>query len=205
MKIITTEILPPEASMSGKNSCYLNCRTQGRRPSYGVCLFTLRAIENDTIKGFEDCVSAYNNGSCDALEFRKQEQEAGRALFYAPREYKEPVARPMATVKPPKSSPFSRTHSTIVSSPVEKPAQEKPAPKSESESIIKAPSFADAVELAAKESASASASKRSESTKRTVKQSTSSSDTSKPKPVITAGMSLLDIARAMKKAKGEAA
>lgn len=200
MNIVTTEILPPETSMSGKNSCYLNCRTQGRRPSYGVCLFTLRAIEKDTIKGFEDCVSAYNNGSCDALEFRKQEQKAGRALFYKPREYKEPVARPMAAVKPPKSSPFARTHSTFVQSPAEKPAV-----TSKPESIISAPTFADAVELAVKESATTSASKRSESTKRTVKQSTSSSDTNKPKPVITAGMSLLDIARAMKKAKETAA
>lgn len=193
MNIVTVEILPPEASMSGKNSCYLNCKSQGRRPSYGVCLFTLRAIDNNTIKGFDDCVSAYRNGACDAAAFRKQEQEAGRALFYQPREYKEPVARPMAAEKASRPSPFSertigkKVESIRETEPVVQKSKSRAKAKSP-EPTFKAPNFSDAVDLAVKENKA--------------KPEPKASAASEPvKSVIVPGMTLLQIARAMAAAK----
>ena len=179
--------------MSGKNSCYLNCKSQGRRPSYGVCLFTLRAIDNNTIKGFDDCVNAYKNGSCDAAVYRKQEQEAGRALYYLPREYKEPIARPMAAAKASKPSPFSqrtigkKIESTRTIEPVAPSPKSKPKAKI-AEPTFKAPNFSDAVDLAVRENKEKPAEKKP-------------LNAEPAKSVIVPGMTLLQIARAMAAAK----
>lgn len=85
MEIVTTEILPPEASMAGKNTVYCGCTHLNKRSNYGVCLFTLKAFEEGKLQQDSDCFQTIKCGSCEAKKFRQQERDAGRALFFKPR------------------------------------------------------------------------------------------------------------------------
>lgn len=86
MQIVTTETLPPEASMAGNNTVYCHCQTLNKRSNYGVCLFTLKAYEEARLQPDSDCHSTIASGNCDARRFRQQERDAGKALFYKKRE-----------------------------------------------------------------------------------------------------------------------
>ena len=86
MEVVTTEILPPEASRSGTNTCYCHCQALNKRSNYGVCLFTLEAFEQGRLREDSDCYSVASRGDCAARRYRQQERDAGRALFYKKRE-----------------------------------------------------------------------------------------------------------------------
>jgi hypothetical protein len=85
MEPITIENLPVETSKSGKNSFYHACPLLNRRASYAVCLHTIDAAEDDRLPETCECSPHIGRGHCDALKMRKQEEEAGRALFFQER------------------------------------------------------------------------------------------------------------------------
>ena len=85
MEIVTTETLPPEASMAGTNTCYCHCQALNKRSNYGVCLFTLKAFEESRLREDSDCHAVISSGSCEARRYRQQERDAGRALFFKQR------------------------------------------------------------------------------------------------------------------------
>lgn len=85
MEIVTTETLPPEASMAGTNTCYCHCQALNKRSNYGVCLFTLKAFEESKLREDSDCHAVINSGNCEARRYRQQERDAGRALFFKQR------------------------------------------------------------------------------------------------------------------------
>lgn len=85
MEPITIEVLPADVSKSGKNSFYHSCPLLNRRASYAVCLHTIDAAEDGRLPETCECNPHIGRGLCDALAMRKQEQEAGRALFFQER------------------------------------------------------------------------------------------------------------------------
>lgn len=87
MEIVTTETLPVTASMSGNNTIYHYCEQLERRSSYGLCLYTLKAYEEGKLPLDNSCHTCIMSGQCPALALRQQERDAGRALFFKPREY----------------------------------------------------------------------------------------------------------------------
>lgn len=160
MEIVTTEILPPESSMAGTNTCYCHCQALNKRSNYGVCLFTLKAYEEGKLREDSDCYSVINCGNCEARRYRQQERDAGRALFFKKREI------PVAVVSDKKETQFDRNSdsykrgwaragSTSVSTPVRSAANPtvtapKPIKKSDEGFSIKG-SLADAVNAAMKQ------------------------------------------------------
>lgn len=105
MEIVTEEVLPVEASMSGGNTCYLHCPSLNRRSNYGVCLYTIRAHNEGRLSEASDCNSLVGRGLCEALSYQKKEQEAGRALYFKAREIKtvtiEEGEKPAAVITSP--------------------------------------------------------------------------------------------------------
>lgn len=89
------DILPIEASMSGRNSVYQFCDARQQQVSYAVCLHTIRKIQDDSIPRdqFIECQRAYCHNNCPSAKMRAQEVAAGQALFFIPRrrEITDPV------------------------------------------------------------------------------------------------------------------
>lgn len=79
---MTNTTLPPEASRAGRNRYYHQCEPVGSSRHYGVCLFTLEAFERGQKLNETPCVEAMRNGTCPALAMRKQERDAGQALYF---------------------------------------------------------------------------------------------------------------------------
>lgn len=185
MKIVTTETLPPEKSMSGINSVYLHCTNANKRRSYGVCLFTIRASEMGKLNETNECKGCIENGTCDALKYRQEERDAGRALYYLPRtDYGLVEARPLAPQKPIKSSLWPKK----VTKP-NNPVEVKASPvKTES---VKQKQTSKLFGTATSE--------LSEAVNEAVKQDAGKTTKSAK---IKSGMSLLDRAKAMRAARG---
>lgn len=164
MEPITKDTLPPSASMSGKNTVYIHCDHIGRRSSYGVCLFTIKAFEEGRLSDLSECASCIQNG-CSAMKMRSQELEAGRALFF-----KERTAAPVIPAddsKParvingptqPHNPNYMRGWDAVGGeSPTKskRPAKTPPKPaQTASEKMfgVKAPTLQEAVNVAARES-----------------------------------------------------
>lgn len=162
MDIVTTEILPPEASMAGKNTCYCYCPQLNRRSNYGVCLFTLKAFEEERLPADSECHAAISCGGCEAKKYRQQERDAGRALFYKERQIVTLTERPSGsttTTYDPNSASFKRgwerAGSVFNPKPVEKKPVVKPAPiKSKPKTIEIKTDMSEAISIAVKEEVS---------------------------------------------------
>lgn len=81
------DILPIDASMSGRNSVYQFCGARQQQASYAVCLHTIEKIKAGTLSRdlLTECQRAYVGGYCPAKKMREQEEAAGHALFFIPR------------------------------------------------------------------------------------------------------------------------
>lgn len=76
---------PLEMSLGGRNTVYHPCEVYQGRPSYASCLTVINKIRagNELIKTLRpECVTAVENGTCKAMGMRKEEELAGRALFF---------------------------------------------------------------------------------------------------------------------------
>lgn len=161
MEIVTTETLPPEASMAGNNTCYCHCQALNKRNNYGVCLFTLKAFEEARLQSESDCYQTISSGNCEARRYRQQERDAGKALFYKKREIPVAVSMESAQAKTfdRNSDSFQRGWhragpSKTVVTPI-KPAVTSKVIKSKKESFAIKGSLADAVNEAIKQEVSA--------------------------------------------------
>lgn len=168
MEPVTTDILPVDASRSGKNTVYHHCGQLERRASYAVCLFTLERFEKGKLRADSDCFQPLEKGLCSALALRAQEVEAGRALFFKERlipvvVQEDQPAREITGPTKPESESYMRGWNAAgrlfggsKPSPSHKPAVKtapKPAVKTASERLfgVKESSLADAVSSAAHE------------------------------------------------------
>jgi hypothetical protein len=79
---------PIERSMSGDNSLYHFCETFNARSNYAVCLHTIlaaRRCDPDQEALRPMCYDAIKARQCPAIEMRREEIEAKRALYYLSR------------------------------------------------------------------------------------------------------------------------
>jgi glutaredoxin 2 len=81
------EDIPVVDSMRGDNTHYIGCDVRGARQNYAVCLHRNKAFEEDRLdsKSCVDCQRAIVGKYCPALALRKEEEAAGKALYYVPR------------------------------------------------------------------------------------------------------------------------
>lgn len=156
MEIVTTEMLPPEASMAGTNTVYCHCQALNKRNNYGVCLFTLKAFEEAKLSGDSDCYQTINSGSCEARRLRQQERDAGRALFFKKREIQVTVVTEQREIRVDRDSESykrglsravatKRSHTPAPTQPIAKTVL--PKPKNDDGFSIKG-SLSDAVNAA---------------------------------------------------------
>jgi hypothetical protein len=78
---------PPQQSGAGTNTYTIMCSVVGWRPGYCVCLAKIGAYERDHhLKSYPDCERGIRNKDCPALELRREEVTAGKALYYVDRQ-----------------------------------------------------------------------------------------------------------------------
>lgn len=80
------EIYPPSASAGKNNAYYFHCDSVGHHPAYASCLHKIeqrKAGRLETI--FAVCSAEIGQRRCPAIDMRKQEQEAGKAIFFVDR------------------------------------------------------------------------------------------------------------------------
>ncbi|MBE0438019.1 MAG: hypothetical protein IBX56_19750 [Methylomicrobium sp.] len=79
------EKYPLELSLKGSNTIYVGCEFRSCRQNYAICLNIIKAVKEKRRKPEEECCSEIKRGICPALKMRKEEVEAGYALYYKPR------------------------------------------------------------------------------------------------------------------------
>ena len=102
---------PPAQSMGGINAYNFGCKPLGFSPGYCVCLNKIMAYERDgDLKTYPDCEKAIRNNDCPALAMRKEEQVAGKALYFLDRnilreEMDKHFKNTMPELRPAKAAP----------------------------------------------------------------------------------------------------
>jgi hypothetical protein len=83
---------PASASAGGDNAYYLKtCATLERPAAYAACLSRLSEIDaGSSNERTAECAKSLREGRCVAAGMREQEQLAGAALFYFPRNPSKP-------------------------------------------------------------------------------------------------------------------
>lgn len=82
------EVYPIEMSGHGTNTHYIHCVSVGWAQNYAVCQHIIKNVEANTIgKNMPECQRAICGGSCPAKKMMAEEQEAGHALYFKPRQY----------------------------------------------------------------------------------------------------------------------
>lgn len=121
--------LPPEYSMGGINAFSHGCKTVGFTPGYAVCLHKLAAFERDDGKlgSYPECEKAIRNRDCPAIAMRKEEQVAGKALYFIDRAILREEMDKHFKSQIPERTP-AKTASKFVAAKTTAPA---PAPKSD--------------------------------------------------------------------------
>jgi hypothetical protein len=138
---VTTKVMPPDESMAGTNGYNHECEAYGGFPNYGVCLFTLEAIEEKRLEPNHPCALAVQTDRCPAIAMRKRERDENRALYYIDRREREreiQEARKAEKVEPVvnvdyESESYKRGYAALDP----KPQREK-APRAESRSTMRA-------------------------------------------------------------------
>lgn len=78
---------PPEHSAAGVNTFTVKgCKVVGHTPGYCVCLNKIKAFERDRVlTSYPECERAISGKVCPALDMRREEQAAGKALYFIDR------------------------------------------------------------------------------------------------------------------------
>lgn len=100
IKFVDPDSHPIEASESGQNAHYCDhCNHAGHKPSYAACLHKIKLRKSGRLNTiWSDCSAAIGRKDCQALAMRKQEIDAGKALFFIDRAKLLEVARLNASV-----------------------------------------------------------------------------------------------------------
>lgn len=78
---------PIERSRGGDNTYILPCDVYGGRRHYAVCLRIIERHEEGNAQMWEpDCNTAIACRECPAVDLRKKEEKAGKALFFVERQ-----------------------------------------------------------------------------------------------------------------------
>jgi len=84
---MTEKTYPVTASEGGDNTAFVRCRIYNASRHYAVCLRIINRKESGDALNWEvDCNRAIACGECPAVPMRDEELQAGRALYYTPRD-----------------------------------------------------------------------------------------------------------------------
>jgi hypothetical protein len=189
-------VYPPKMSEGGINAYYLDdCAVVGHRPNYAVCLNKANALKRDGTLHGSECETAIRCKTCKALALRKEELEAGRAIYFVHRDKLQEFNEGRdAKVRPVVSERSKRRAPNI--------AKSAPAPKKEEHFLdVKAGDYADALNASLQANAVSSELERSSQKpveEKPVASITVSAQQSKPEVEnvpVKAGMSMVEIAR----------
>lgn len=139
-----SQIEPASASADGKRNSYvLNCTPTGQSMNYAACIFRQSTLSTPGAKFPADwlpCDTARKCGGCVAVEMRKEEEIAGKAIYFKDRSLVQKMTdAARAWFTPPVELPKKTTR-----------------PSSILDSIANVGSLADALTAAAKDSGSPS-------------------------------------------------
>ena len=153
-------IEPISASADGKRNGYsLFCDTKGQRMSYAACLWRQGVLDNPATKTPEDwqsCRTAACAGKCNAKEMRKEEEIAGKSIYFVCRNACRKLAdvakdwgivfRPSKSAEPRQSTLTSFEAKPVVLAPVV-----RKDPASALDALSSVDTYSDAITAAAKE------------------------------------------------------
>ena len=123
---------PPKQSAGGTNTYTVKgCAVVGHTPGYCVCLNKIMAFERDgALTSYSECEKAISNRTCRALDMRKEEQVAGKALYYIDRallreEMDKAFADSTPRFTPSKAAPIVRPEriAPVAPKPIVKPVE----------------------------------------------------------------------------------
>lgn len=141
-----SELKPIEASAGANNGKYIYCDKFNERKKYFVCLHIMAAKERGDIKPHspsERCANAIDCGQCTAVGLRKEEIDAGHAIYWEPDPYtsKQAVERPRAERPIRPSFGFSKrpisSYGSNSKSPVTEPTESRTSSASKPKPIQK--------------------------------------------------------------------
>jgi hypothetical protein len=143
---------PPEQSAAGINTFTVKgCKVVGHTPGYCVCLNKIKAYERDkALTSYPECERAISSKVCPALDMRREEQAAGKALYFIDRtllreEMDKTFAASSASFRPSKAVPVTPSKPT--------PAAPKPKADTSPMSAPEEDGYAAAINAAIKEAA----------------------------------------------------
>lgn len=192
-----SEIYPAEASEQGCNAFYLdNCEHVGHRPAYAACLKKVVERKDGRLATqYSECSAAIGRKECHAAKMRKEELAEGRAIYFINRNKLRSFQQYQTEMEQQRwASMVTNTPAKVDMSkvrpkggPISRPA---PAPAAPTHFLdVSTGSYADAINAAMKPAEPAA--KPAE-------------QTSAPVVPVTAGMSLLEMARLQMAAKASA-
>jgi hypothetical protein len=198
-------VYPPKMSEGGINAYYLDdCAVVGHRPNYAVCLNKANALKRDGTLHGSECETAIRCKTCKALALRKEELEAGRAIYFVHRDKLQEFNEGRDAKVRPVVSERSKQHASNIAKPAPKKEEHlaKSTPKKEEHFLdVKTGDYADA--LNASLQANAAPNELERSSQKPVEEKPVASITAsaqQPKPEVEnvsvkAGMSMVEIAR----------
>lgn len=82
----TLPIFGAEHSATGNNAYYLaGCRHVCHRPAYASCLSKIAERKKGRLEGDADCSAAIGRKDCPALAMKREEELAGKAIYFVNR------------------------------------------------------------------------------------------------------------------------
>jgi hypothetical protein len=200
-------VYPPKMSEGGINAYYLDdCAVVGHRPNYAVCLNKANALKRDGTLHGSECEMAIRHKTCKALALRKEELEAGRAIYFVHRDKLQEFNEGRDAKVRPVVSERSKQHAPNIAKSAPAPKKEerfaKSAPKKEEHFLdVKAGDYADALNASLQANAVSNeleCSSQKPVEERSVASITASAQQPKPEVEnvsVKAGMSMVEIAR----------
>ncbi len=151
-------IEPITASADGKRNSYtLSCAPTGQGMNYAACLWRQGVLATPNVKTPADwaaCDQARRSGTCTALEMRREEELAGKAIYFQDRNMVQRItAAAVRWILPTfRDKPADRARTPMPSGIEKRPESVKPrgAGMSMLDAMGSMGSLADAVTVAAK-------------------------------------------------------
>lgn len=84
--LVDDEIYPVEATLWGTNAYLFPCDVRGGTQANCICANKVKAFDEKRLGGIiEECVGALRSGTCKAKEMRREEEIAGKAIYFVNR------------------------------------------------------------------------------------------------------------------------
>jgi len=152
--LVDDEIYPVEASLWGTNAYHFSCTVRAGTQANCICANKLKAFDEKRFGGIlEECHDAIRVGTCPARAMRREEELAGKAIYFVNRkklqaanDARDAAARATVPAKWGEKKPAPVRTAPKVDD-AQKPEHKAPVVKSQPK--VEAPSFSDGGDYAA--------------------------------------------------------